>query len=62
MPKANPNPGFPDGYGLLSIEQETTDTNSINVTVLKSGTTDIVLDNHGKQMTGLVYQSWNYGT
>ena len=54
MPKANPNPGFPDGYGLLTMEQETTDTNSINVTVLKSGTTDIVLDNNGNQMTGLV--------
>ena len=42
-PKQSPNPGFPDGYGVLTLEQVTTPTNSLTVTVLKGGTTDIVL-------------------
>jgi len=53
-PKQSPNPGFPDGYGILTLEQETTPTNSLTVTVLRGGTTDIVLDRDGNQMTGLV--------
>ena len=52
--KQSPNPGFPDGYGILTLEQETTPTNSLNVTILKGGTTDIALDRDGNQMTNLV--------
>ena len=52
-PKQSPNPGFPDGYGILTIEQETTPTNSLTVTVLRSGTTEIAMDNDGNQLTGL---------
>ena len=52
-PKQNPNPGFPDGYGILTLEQETTPTNSLTVTVLRGGTSEIVLDKDGNQMAGL---------
>jgi len=48
-----PNPGFPDGYGILTLEQETTPTNSLTVTVLRGGTTEVVLDRDGNQMTNL---------
>ena len=49
-----PNPGFPDGYGILTMEQETTPTNSLTVSVLRAGTTEIALDRDGNQMTNLV--------
>jgi len=52
-PKQSPNPGFPDGYGLLYLEQETSPTNSLTATVLNAGTTEIVVDIHGNQMSGL---------
>ena len=52
-PKQNPNPGFPDGYGILTLEQETTPTNSLTVTVLRGGTSEIVMDKDGNQMAGL---------
>ena len=52
-PKQNPNPGFPDGYGILSLEQETTSTNSLKVTALRGGTTEVVLDRDGNQVAGL---------
>ena len=53
-PKQSPNPGFPDGYGVLTLEQETTPTNSLTVSVLRAGTTEIALDRDGNKMTGLV--------
>ena len=52
-PKQTPNPGFPDGYGILTLEQETTPTNSLTVTVLRGGTTEVALDRDGNQMTNL---------
>ena len=52
-PKQAPNPGFPDGYGVLTLEQVTTPTNSLTVSVLRAGTTEIALDRDGNQMTGL---------
>ena len=52
-PKQSPNPGFPDGYGILYLEQETSPTNSLTATVLNAGTTEIVVDIHGNQMSGL---------
>ena len=61
-PKVNPNPGFPDGYGILTLEQETTTTNSLKVTVMKGGTTEIVQDTNGDQLSGLegpVIELWN---
>ena len=53
-PSQAPNPGFPDGYGLLTIEQETTPTNTLSVTILRGSTTEVVLDKHGNSMSGLV--------
>jgi len=53
-PKQAPNPGFPDGYGILTIEQETTPTNSLTVDLLRGSTTEIVVDKNGNQMSGLV--------
>jgi hypothetical protein len=52
-PKQSPNPGFPDGYGVLTLEHETTPTNSITVTILRGSTTEVVMDNDGNQMTNL---------
>ena len=52
-PKQNPNPGFPDGYGVLTLEQETTPTNSLTVTALRGGTTEVVMDRDGNQVTNL---------
>ena len=43
-PKQSPSPGFPDGYGVLTLEHETTPTNSLTVSVLRAGTTEIALD------------------
>ncbi len=62
MPKSSPNPGFPDGYGILTLEQETTATNTLSLTALRSGTTEIVVDVNGNQVTGLegpVIELWN---
>ena len=52
-PKQNPNPGFPDGYGILTLEQETTPTNSLKVTALRGGTTEVVMDRDGNQVADL---------
>ena len=52
-PKQSPSPGFPDGYGILYLEQETSPTNSLTATILNAGTTEIVVDTNGNQMTGL---------
>ena len=52
-PIQNPNPGFPDGYGVLNIEQETSPTNSLTVSILRGSTTEVVVDTNGNQMTGL---------
>ena len=51
-PKQNPNPGFPDGYGV-TLQQETTPTNSLKVTALRGGTTEVVMDRDGNQVTNL---------
>ncbi|HIF46732.1 MAG TPA: hypothetical protein EYQ73_08105 [Candidatus Poseidoniales archaeon] len=64
-PKQAPNPGFPDGYGLVTLEQQTTPTNSLTVTVLRGSTTDIVVDRNGNQMTGLegpIIELWDIDT
>ena len=52
-PKQSPSPGFPDGYGILYLEQETSPTNFLTATILNAGTTEIVVDTNGNQMTGL---------
>ena len=52
-PKQSSNPGFPDGYGLLNLEQVTSPTNSLKATLLRGGTTEVVVDTNGNQLTGL---------
>ena len=52
-PKQSPNPGFPDGYGILNLEQVTSPTNSLSATILRGGTTEVVVDIHGNQLVGL---------
>jgi len=64
-PKQSPSPGFPDGYGVLTLEHETTPTNSLTVSVLRAGTTEIALDRDGNQMTGLegpIIELWGIDT
>ncbi len=61
-PSIFPNPGFPDGYGVLLLESETTPTNSLSVDVIQSSTGNVVVDNDGNQLTGLegpVIELWN---
>jgi hypothetical protein len=53
-PRQAPMAGFPDGYGVLQIEQETSPTNSLKVEILRGSTTEIVVDKNGNQMTGLI--------
>ena len=52
-PKQSPNPGFPDGYGVLTVEQETTPTNSLTISILRAGTTEVAMDRDGNLMTNL---------
>ena len=52
-PKQSPNPGFPDGYGVLTVEQETTPTNSLTISILRAGTTEVAMDRDGELMTNL---------
>ena len=45
--------GFPDGYGFLQLESETTSTNSLSVDILNAQGTDVVVDNSGQVLSGL---------
>jgi len=61
-PRQIPNPGFPNGYGVLSIEAETTPTNSLTVDILQAGTTTVVIDDEGNPLSGLegsIIELWN---
>lgn len=57
--------GFPDGYGFLQLESETTSTNSLTLDVLNAQGTDIVVDNSGQLLSGLegnTIELWNINT
>ena len=61
-PAIFPAPGFPDGYGVLLLEAETTPTNSLSVDIIHSSTGNVVLDTDGNPMVGLegpVIELWN---
>jgi len=61
-PRQMPNPGFPNGYGLLSMEAETTPTNSLTVDILQAGTTNVAVDDAGNLLSGLegsIIELWN---
>ena len=52
-PRIQPYPGFPDGYGILLLESETTPTNSLTIDIMEPNTGNVVFDNAGNQMSGL---------
>lgn len=61
-PSIFPNPGFPDGYGILLLESESTATNSLTVDIIHSATGNVVNDTDGDPMTGLegpIIELWN---
>ena len=57
--------GYPDGYGVLHLEAETSPTNSLTVDVLNAIGTEVVVDNNGKALSGLEGSSielWDINT
>ena len=61
-PAIFPNPGFPDGYGILLLESETTATNTLSVDVIHSSSGNVVIDTNGNALTGLegpIIELWN---
>lgn len=65
VPRQQPYPGFPDGYGILLLEAETTPTNTLSVDIMVPNVGTIVLDNDGNQMSGLIgpiIELWDINT
>jgi len=61
-PAIFPNPGFPDGYGVLLLEAESTATNSLTVDVIHSSSGNVVIDIDGDALSGLtgpIIELWN---
>ncbi|HIA39538.1 MAG TPA: hypothetical protein EYN88_01415 [Candidatus Poseidoniales archaeon] len=61
-PSIFPDPGFPDGYGILLLESETTATNTLSVDVIHSSSGNVVIDTNGNALTGLegpIIELWN---
>jgi len=52
-PVKPPNPGFPDGFGVLDIEVAQADTTSFTVDILDASNGQVVVDNLGNTMSGL---------
>lgn len=52
-PIQNPDPGHPDGYGLLSLDLESSSSTDFGVDILEPATGNIVMDRHGNAMTDL---------
>ena len=62
LPNVQGGENHPNGYGILSIEAETTTTAVLSVDVLDSLTGQTVMDNDGNTMSGLVgpiHELWN---
>ena len=53
LPSVQGGENQPNGYGLLTIESETTSSAVLSLEVLDSASGQTVLDNHGTPMTGL---------
>jgi hypothetical protein len=53
LPSVQAGENQPNGYGILTIESETTSSATISLEVLDSATGQTVIDNHGNPMTGL---------
>nr|MBC8518757.1 hypothetical protein [Euryarchaeota archaeon] len=61
-PQQPPNPGFPEGYGVLDVEVATTGAGSFTVDVLDASNGQIVSDTNGNTMTDLegeVIELWD---
>jgi hypothetical protein len=52
-PRQPPNPGFPDGYGILDVEVATAGPGSFTVDVLDSSNGQLVVDRYGRTMASL---------
>jgi hypothetical protein len=53
LPSVQSGDNQPNGYGILTIESETTSSATLSLDVLDSATGQTVVDNHGKPMVGL---------
>ena len=61
-PIQNPNPGFPDGYGVLNIDLQKSDSVDFGVDILAAGSHNLVYDRDGTPMTNLqgnTIELWN---
>jgi hypothetical protein len=52
-PVKPPNPGFPDGYGILDVEVASAGTNAFTVDILDASNGQLVIDDDGNTMSGL---------
>ena len=62
LPNVQGGENHPNGYGLLSIEAETTSTAVLSVDILDSLTGQVVMDDDGNSMAGMVgtiHELWN---
>ena len=53
LPSVQSGENQPNGYGILTIESETTSSATLSLEVIDSATGQTVVDNHGNQMVGL---------
>ena len=61
LPNVQGGENHPNGYGLLTIEAETTATAVLTVDVLDSLTGQVVMDDNGNSMSGmdgLIHELW----
>ena len=62
LPNVDGGENHPNGYGLLTIEAQTTQSAVLSVDVVDSLTGQLVIDNNGIAMSGLVgniHELWN---
>ena len=65
LPSVQGGENQPNGYGILTIESETTSSATLSLEVLDSATGQTVIDNHGNPMTGLqgkIIELWDVNT
>ena len=53
LPSVQSGENQPNGYGILTIESETTSSATLSLEVMDSATGQTVIDNHGNPMVGL---------
>jgi len=61
-PIQNPNPGFPDGYGVLHIDLKKSESIAFGVDILAAGSQTLVFDRDGAPMSNLqgsTIELWN---